>query len=71
MDAGARAAGHRILGTGLWDYLTITLPLAAVSNVLAFDEIRLERVADMTLWATASSVTRASAGRPRPPAPVS
>jgi hypothetical protein len=50
LDAGARAAGKRILGTGLWDYLTITLPLAAVSNVLTFNEIRLERVADMTLW---------------------
>jgi hypothetical protein len=50
LDAGARAAGHRIVGTGLWDYLTITLPLAAMSNVLTFREIRLERVADMTLW---------------------
>ena len=50
LDVGARAAGKRILGTGLWDYLTITLPLASVSNVLTFDEIRLERVADMTLW---------------------
>ena len=50
LDAGARAAGHRILGTGFWDYLTITLPLASMSNVLAFDEIRLERVADTTLW---------------------
>ena len=50
VDAGARAAGHRILGTGLWDYLTISLPLAALSNVLTFEEIRLERVADMTLW---------------------
>ena len=50
LDAGARAAGQRIVGTGLWDYLTITLPLAAMSNVLTFREIRLERVADMTLW---------------------
>ena len=50
LDAGARAAGHRILGTGFWDYLTITLPLASMSNVLAFDEIRLERIADTTLW---------------------
>ncbi len=50
LDAGARAAGKRILGTGLWDYLTITLPLASVSNALTFEEIRLERVADMTLW---------------------
>jgi hypothetical protein len=50
LDEAARAAGHRIVGTGLWDYLTITLPLAAMSNVLTFDEIRLERVADMTLW---------------------
>jgi len=50
LDAGARAAGRRIVGTGLWDYLTITLPLAAMSNVLTFEEIRLERVADMTLW---------------------
>jgi hypothetical protein len=50
LDAGARAAGQRIVGTGLWDYLTITLPLAAMSNVLTFDEIRLERIADMTLW---------------------
>ncbi len=50
LDAGARAAGRRILGTGLWDYLTITLPLASFSNVLTFEEIRLERVADTTLW---------------------
>jgi hypothetical protein len=50
LDAGARAAGRRIVGTGLWDYLTITLPLAAMSNVLTFREIRLERIADMTLW---------------------
>jgi hypothetical protein len=50
LDVSARAAGGRILGTGLWDFLTITLPLAAISNVLTFDEIRLERVADMTLW---------------------
>ena len=45
-----RAAGQRIVGTGFWDYLTITLPLASLSNVLTFEEIRLERVADMTLW---------------------
>jgi len=50
LDAAARAAGRRILGTGLWDYLTITLPLASMSNVLTFDEIRLERVADLTFW---------------------
>jgi hypothetical protein len=50
VDAGARTAGRRILGTGLWDYLTITLPLAAMSNVLSFEEIRLERVADLTYW---------------------
>jgi hypothetical protein len=50
LDAGARAAGRRILGTVFWDYLTITLPLASVSNVLRFDEIRLERIADTTLW---------------------
>jgi 4-hydroxy-tetrahydrodipicolinate reductase len=50
LDVAARAAGKRILGTGLWDYLTITLPLASVSNVLSFDEIRLERIADTTLW---------------------
>lgn len=50
LDAGARAAGRRILGTGFWDFLTITLPLASFSNVLAFDEIRLERIADTTLW---------------------
>ncbi len=50
LDEGARRSGRRILGTGLWDYLTITLPLAAASNVLRFDEIRLQRVADLTLW---------------------
>jgi hypothetical protein len=50
LDAASRAAGGRILGTGFWDYLTITLPLASMSNVLAFDEIRLERIADTTLW---------------------
>jgi hypothetical protein len=50
LDAGARTAGKRILGTGFWDYLTISLPLTSISNVLTFDEIRLERVADTTLW---------------------
>ena len=50
LDAAARAAGGRIVGTGLWDYLTITLPLASLSNVIRFDEIRLERVADTSLW---------------------
>jgi hypothetical protein len=50
LDAAARAAAGRILGTGLWDYLTITLPLASFSNVLTFEEIRLERVADLSLW---------------------
>ena len=50
LDAGARQAGRRILGTGLWDYLTITLPLSSLSNVLTFEEIRLERVADTSLW---------------------
>ena len=50
LDEAARASGQRILGTGLWDYLTITLPLASFSNVLTFDEIRLERVADLSLW---------------------
>ena len=50
LDAAARVAGGRILGTGLWDYLTITQPLASLSNVLTFDEVRLERVADMSLW---------------------
>ncbi|CAN5597910.1 hypothetical protein BH20CHL7_BH20CHL7_18150 [soil metagenome] len=50
LDAQACAAGQRILGTGFWDYLTIALPLASFSNVLTFDEIRLERVADLSLW---------------------
>ena len=50
LDAGARAAGQRTLGTGFTDYLTVTLPLAAISNVLTFDEIRMERVADLTFW---------------------
>jgi hypothetical protein len=50
LDVGARAAGHRILGTGFWDFLTITLPLAAISNVFGFDEFRLERIADTSLW---------------------
>jgi 2,4-diaminopentanoate dehydrogenase len=50
LDAGARRAGRRILGTGLWDYLTVTLPLASMSNVLEFEELRMERVADTTLW---------------------
>ena len=43
-------ARERILGTGFLDYLTITLPLASLSNVLTFDEIGLERIADTTLW---------------------
>ena len=50
LDAASRETGRRILGTGFWDYLTITLPLAAFSNVLTFDEIRLVRVADTSLW---------------------
>ena len=51
LDASARAAGGRILGTGLWDFLTISAPAGGpISNVLTFDEIRLERIADMTLW---------------------
>jgi hypothetical protein len=50
LDDDARAAGRRILGTGLWDYLTVTLPLASMSNVLDFDELRLERVADTSYW---------------------
>jgi hypothetical protein len=50
LDEGARAAGRRILGTGLWDYLTVTLPLASMSNVLSLDELRTERVADMSYW---------------------
>jgi len=50
LDASARAAGQRILGTGFTDYLTVTLPLAAISNVLTFEEIRMERVADLTFW---------------------
>ena len=50
LDTGARAAGHRILGTGFWDFLTITLPLAAISNVFGFEEFRLERIADTSLW---------------------
>ena len=50
LDTAARASGRRILGTGFWDYLTITLPLASLSNVLTFTEVRLERVADLTFW---------------------
>jgi len=50
LDTAARASGGRILGTGFWDYLTITLPLASLSNVLTFTEVRLERVADLTFW---------------------
>ena len=50
LDAASTGAGQRILGTGFWDYLTITLPLASLSNVLRFTEVRLERVADLTFW---------------------
>jgi len=50
LDAGARATGTRTLGTGIWDYLTIALPLASLSTVRAFDELRLERVADTSCW---------------------
>ena len=50
LDAASRASGQRILGTGFWDYLTISLPLTSLSNVLTYDEIRLERVADTSLW---------------------
>ena len=51
--AGRRRRGRPGSGSsapGFWDYLTITLPLAALSNVLTFEEIRLERIADTTLW---------------------
>ena len=50
LDAASRATGQRILGTGFWDYLTISLPLTSLSNVLTYDEIRLERIADTSLW---------------------
>jgi len=50
LDAAAKTARRRILGTGFWDYLTISLPLASLSNVLTFTEVRLERVADLTFW---------------------
>jgi hypothetical protein len=50
LDAASRASGQRILGTGFWDYLTISLPLTSLSNVLTYDEIRLERIADTSLW---------------------
>ena len=50
LDAASKATGRRILGTGLWDYLTVTLPLATMTQVSSFDELRLERVADMTFW---------------------
>ena len=50
LDAASRETGRRILGTGFWDYLTVNLPLASFSNVLTFDEIRLVRVADTSLW---------------------
>ena len=50
LDAASRASGQRILGTGFWDYLTISLPLPSLSNGLTSDEIRLERVADTALW---------------------
>jgi hypothetical protein len=50
LHRAAREAGGRILGTGLWDYLTVTLPLASMSNVLGFEELALERVADTTFW---------------------
>ena len=50
LDEDSRATGRRILGTGFWDYLTVSLPLSSMSNVLAYEELRLERVADMTYW---------------------
>src|SRR5690349_10613909 len=50
LDAASRATGHRILGTGFFDYLTITTPLASFSNVLTFEQIELERIADTTMW---------------------
>src|SRR4029079_12040656 len=50
LDAASRETGRRILGTGFWDYLTVKPPLASFSNVLTFDEIRLVRVADTSLW---------------------
>ena len=50
LDEVARRSGRRILGTGVWDYLTVTLPLASVSSVSAFDELLLERVADTSAW---------------------
>jgi hypothetical protein len=71
LDAASRTTGHRILGTGFWDYPTITLPLASFSNVLTFDEIRLERVADTPCGATGSCATRVSAGQSSRPAAAS
>src|SRR6266576_3689200 len=38
LDAASRAAGQRILGTGGWDVLTATVPLAAGTNVFAAGE---------------------------------
>ena len=68
LDAAARTAGRRILGTGFFDFLTITLPLAAMSNVFRFDELRLERIVDTSLWGHGSCAMRGSVGRSRPPA---
>jgi hypothetical protein len=50
LDAASRETGQRIVATGLWEFLTVTLPLASMSNVIRFDELRLERVADLTTW---------------------
>lgn len=50
VDAAIRATGRRTLATGFWEYLTLSLPLVAVSNSVSFDEVRLERVADLGRW---------------------
>jgi len=50
LDAAIRATGRRSLATGFWEFLTLTLPLAAISNSVSFDELRLERVADLGRW---------------------
>lgn len=52
LDAAIRATGRRSLATGFWEYLTLTMPIAAISNSVSFEEIRLERVADLGRWGT-------------------
>ena len=68
LDSAAKGAGRRVIGTGLFPgFLMDVLPLGILSNIVSFEEIRLERVADMTNYGTG---VLSGSGIGRPPQPV-